>query len=88
MINAIERAIGSRVSPSRIAKAQTVLGDLRMKKQEKDEIMTALRSALNERDVSMILAALQTASHRGVGGLEVILHDMKIFIEEYEWKDV
>ena len=71
LVIAIERAKGSKVDSSMLLKAQIQLNDLRLKKQEKDEIFSSLRKAINGRDVEMILIALQAAAERDLGGQEV-----------------
>jgi PH domain len=68
---AVERARGTNVSSASLLKAQTVLTDLRRKKEEKEDITQLIRRAINSRDLHLLQTSLQSAILRGIHGKEV-----------------
>ena len=89
LMSAIERSKGTKCNPVRLANAQAVLADLKQRKIEKDEVMYALRFAINERDVGLIISALQSANAKGMQGQEVrvvCLLALSNCILYYDWR--
>lgn len=83
LVSAIERAKGSKYNSSRLANAQAVLADLKQRKMEKDEVLYALRFAINERDVGLIISALQSANSKGMQGQEVRIQPRHCILRSY-----